>query len=112
MGSAFGGVLSSGSKLVGKSEQEIVQEELELGPMIAGRILGAVPLLQDPAAQQRVNLVGRWLASRSSRPELPWTFGVIDDGEINAFAAPGGYILVTRGLYLSLIHISEPTRPY
>lgn len=107
MGSAFGGVLSSGSKLVGKSEQEIVQEELELGPMIAGRILGAVPLLQDPAAQQRVNLVGRWLASRSSRPELPWTFGVIDDGEINAFAAPGGYILVTRGLYQLLSSDSE-----
>ncbi|MBK7204764.1 MAG: M48 family metalloprotease [Thermomonas sp.] len=107
MGSAFGGVLSSGSKLVGKSEQEIVQEELELGPMIAGRILGAVPLLQDPAAQQRVNLVGRWLASRSSRPELPWTFGVIDDGEINAFAAPGGYILVTRGLYQLLENDAE-----
>ena len=90
---------ASGDKLIGKSEDEVAQEELELGPMIAGRVLGAAPLVKDPAMQKRVNLIGRWLASRSSRPELPWTFGVIDDGEINAFAAPGGYILITRGLY-------------
>lgn len=90
---------ASGDKLIGKSEDEVAQEELELGPMIAGRILGAAPLVKDAAMQKRVNLIGRWLASRSSRPELPWTFGVIDDGEVNAFAAPGGYILITRGLY-------------
>ena len=90
---------ASGDKLIGKSEDEVAQDELDLGPMIAGRILGAAPLVKDPAMQKRVNLIGRWLASRSSRPELPWTFGVIDDGEINAFAAPGGYILITRGLY-------------
>lgn len=88
-----------GEKLIGKSEQEINEEELQLGPLIAGRILGAAPLVADPVMQNRVNLVGRWLASRTSRPDLPWTFGVIDDSEINAFAAPGGYILVTRGLY-------------
>ena len=93
---------ASGDKLIGKSEDEVAQDELDLGPMIAGRILGAAPLVKDPAMQKRVNLIGRWLASRSSRPELPWTFGVIDDGEINAFAAPGGYILITRGLYQML----------
>ena len=90
---------ASGDKLIGKSEDEVAQDELDLGPLIAGRILGAAPLVKDPAMQKRVNLIGRWLASRSSRPDLPWTFGVIDDGEINAFAAPGGYILITRGLY-------------
>ena len=93
---------ASGDKLIGKSDDEVAQEELELGPMIAGRILGAAPLVKDPVMQKRVNLIGRWLASRSSRPELPWTFGVIDDGEVNAFAAPGGYILITRGLYQML----------
>lgn len=95
----LGNVVAPGEKLIGKSEQEVAQDELELGPLIAGRILGAAPLVKDPAMQKRVNLIGRWLASRSSRPELPWTFGVIEDGEINAFAAPGGYILITRGLY-------------
>lgn len=57
--------------------------------------------------QKRVNLVGRWVASRTSRPGLPWTFGVIEDNEINAFAAPGGYVLITRGLYQLLATDAE-----
>ena len=103
LGSLGGGLLGSAlgvtGKAIPKSEAELTQEELDLGPLIAGRILGAAPLLDDPAAQQRVNLVGRWLASQSARPELPWTFGVIDTPEVNAFAAPGGYVLITRGMY-------------
>ena len=82
-----------------KSGEELTEEELQLGPEIAGRVLGAAPLWQNDAAQRRVNRVGRWLASHTARPELPWTFGVIDTPEINAFAAPGGYVLVTRGIY-------------
>ncbi len=61
----------------------------------------------DDGAQQRVNIVGRWVASQTSRPGLPWTFGVIDTPEVNAFAAPGGFILVTRGLYQLLASDSE-----
>ena len=67
--------------------------------MIAGRVLGARPLVDDVPAQQRINTIGRWLASNTARPELPWTFGVINSAEINAFAAPGGYVLVTSALY-------------
>jgi hypothetical protein len=83
----------------GKSEEEQTAEELALGPEIAGRVLGAAPLVHDDAMQRRVNRIGRWLASHTARPDLPWSFGVIDSPEINAFAAPGGYILVTRGMY-------------
>ncbi|BCT93087.1 hypothetical protein LYSHEL_21100 [Lysobacter helvus] len=83
----------------GKSESEQRAEEVALGPEIAGRVLGAAPLWNDAEAQARVNRVGRWMASQTSRPDLPWSFAVIDTQEINAFAAPGGYILVTRGLY-------------
>ena len=86
-------------RAVGKSDQEVAEEERALGPAVTGRVLGVAPLWDDDAAQRRVNLVGRWLASQSSRPDLPWTFAVIDDGEVNAFAAPGGYVLITRGLY-------------
>ena len=96
-----------GEQLIGKSEQEITEQELELGPLIAGHILGAAPLVDDAAAQRRVNLVGRWLASRTSRPDLPWTFGIIESDEVNAFAAPGGYVLVTRGLYQLLADDAE-----
>lgn len=97
--SVGGGMLGAADKMIPKSEQEITDEELELGPGIAGRILGAAPLWKDDSAQRRVNLIGRWEASQTSRPSLPWAFGIIDTPEINAFAAPGGYILVTRGLY-------------
>jgi len=91
----------------GKSEEEQSAEELALGPEIAGRILGAAKLVADDAAQQRVNRIGRWMASHSSRPGLPWTFGVIDTPEVNAFAAPGGYILITRGMYELLANDDE-----
>ena len=74
---------------------------------LAGRVLGARPLWSEPGAQQRANIIGRWVASQTSRPDLPWTFGVIDTPEVNAFAAPGGYILVTRGLYELLGSDSE-----
>ena len=99
MSSGLGSLLGTASKVAPKSEAEQSAEELALGPQIAGRVLGSRPLWSDAGAQQRVNLIGRWVASQTSRPELPWTFGVIDSPEINAFAAPGGYILVTRGLY-------------
>ena len=99
--------LDTAAKVVPKSEDELAAEEMALGPEIAGRILGARPLWDDAGAQQRVNLVGRWVAAQTSRPELPWTFGVIDTPEVNAFAAPAGYILVTRGLYELLSSDSE-----
>lgn len=99
VGSEVASALDVATKVVPKSGEELAQAELELGPMVTGRLLGARPLWDDAAAQHRVNTIGRWLASNTSRPDLPWTFGVIDSPEINAFAAPGGYVVVTRGLY-------------
>jgi len=75
------------------------EQELEVGREVAGRLLGAAPLVNDPALQAYVNGVGRWIAAQSERPDLPWRFGVIESRTINAFAAPGGTVLVTRGLY-------------
>ena len=107
LGQKFGSLLGTAQKAAPKPEHEQLAEELALGPEIAGRVLGARPLWSDADAQQRVNVVGRWVASQTSRPDLPWTFGVIDTPEVNAFAAPGGYILVTRGLYELLSSDSE-----
>ena len=75
------------------------QEEIAIGRQIAGNLLGASPLVKDKQLQKYVNNVGRWVASQSERPDLEWHFGVIESGDVNAFAAPGGYIFVTRGLY-------------
>ncbi len=77
-------------------------EEVALGRNIAGSLLGASPLVKDEALQKYVNQVGRWVASQSERPDLAWRFGVIESTDLNAFAAPGGYVLLTKGLYQKL----------
>jgi predicted Zn-dependent protease len=82
-------------------------EEEALGREVAGRLLAAAPLVNDPALQKYVNQVGVYVAQQSSRPQLNWTFGVIASDDINAFAAPGGYIFVTSGLYRMLRNEAE-----
>jgi Zn-dependent protease with chaperone function len=95
----FGASASAAADALPESEQEKTDEELVMGPQIAGRVLSVMPLLNDPQAQRRVNIIGRWVAAQTPRDDLPWTFAVVDSPEMNAFATPGGYILVTRGLY-------------
>lgn len=79
-----------------------LEEENRIGRQISGNLLGAVPLVRDDRLQRYVNLVGNWVAQNSGRKELTWRFGVLDTEAINAFAAPGGYIFVTKGLYKRL----------
>jgi len=74
-------------------------EEIAIGRQIAGNLLGAAPLVKDDKLQKYVNRIGRWVATQSERPDLPWHFGVIQSEDVNAFAAPGGYIFITLGLY-------------
>lgn len=73
-------------------------EEIEIGEDVAARLLGAAPLVTDAALQRYVNQVGRWLATHTERPDLPWRFGVLDAPQLNAFAVPGGTVFITRGL--------------
>ena len=72
--------------------------EIEIGRQLAAVLLGSKPLHPDLALQRYVNNLGRWISLQSTRPQLPWTFGVLDDPGVNAFAAPGGYVFVTKGL--------------
>ncbi len=75
------------------------EEEIEIGGNLIAGLLGASALVDNPRLQRYVNDVGFWVAAQSSRSELPWRFGVLKSKGINAFAAPGGYIVITRGLY-------------
>ena len=75
------------------------KDEIELGGNLISGLLGAAPLVKNRKMQRYVNDVGHWVAQQSERPDLPWHFGVIKSKGINAFAAPGGYIVVTLGLY-------------
>ena len=81
-----------------RMEPESAKEEADLGRLVAGQLLGAARLIQRPELQKYVNLVGRRVADQSERRDLPWSFGVIDSTAVNAFAAPGGKILVTTAL--------------
>jgi predicted Zn-dependent protease len=95
-------------KNVSKATRDIPQdEEIQIGRDVAARILGAAPLLADVRVQRYVNNVGRWLASQSERPDLPWQFGVLDAPQINAFAVPGGTIFITRGLLEKMTNEAE-----
>jgi predicted Zn-dependent protease len=86
-------------ELLSQSVENIDEaKEIEIGRQLASVLLGSKPLHRDMALQRYVNRLGRWLSLQSPRPRLPWTFGVLDDPGFNAFAAPGGYVFVTKGL--------------
>lgn len=93
--------------LLGALKQNSVDDEIQIGRQVAGNLLGAAPLVKDAKLQHYVNQVGRWVALQSERPDLPWQFGVIDSTDINAFAAPGGYVFITKGLYKKINTESE-----
>lgn len=82
-------------------------QEIALGQGIASNLLGVAPLMPDQNLQRYVNSVGRWLSLQSERPDLPWTFAVLDDNDVNAFAAPGGYIVITKGLLARMNNEAE-----
>lgn len=97
----IGGVLKRAQQF--RELQMTDEEEQQLGAAVSQRIRERYGVVQDPAVHRYVSLVGTVLAQASSRPGLPWTFIVLDVGAVNAFAAPGGYIHITRGA-LGLIH--------
>lgn len=84
----------------GKQELALVSEpqELEMGKQAAQQTRQSIGLVKNDALQSYVQSVGAKLAADSQRPQLPWSFQVVDDPTPNAFALPGGYIFVTRGL--------------
>jgi len=77
-------------------------EEIALGKENDAQVVEALGLYDDETLSSLVTEVGGKLAAQSERPELPWTFRVLDDPTVNAFALPGGYVYVTRGL---LVHL-------
>lgn len=78
------------------------QDEITLGQQAAKDVQQSIGLLDNPQAQQYVANVGLPMARKSERPELPWSFQVVDDPAVNAFALPGGPIFATRGLLTHL----------
>jgi predicted Zn-dependent protease len=74
------------------------QQEIQLGAQAHQDVLKEYAALANPALQAYVNEVGQRLAQHSHRPHLQWHFTVVDSPDVNAFALPGGYVYITRGL--------------
>lgn len=108
----FGKIIDVGRQVVTQqgspAAKEFSQEdEIGLGNALTASFLGASPLHPDANLQRYVNRVGKWIALHSDRPDLPWTFSVIDTETINAFAMPGGSIIVSSGLLKRLGNEAE-----
>ena len=86
--------------VTGKKELSFVSEsqEISMGREYAGQVSKEMGVYPDSGVQRYVGALGKELAVGTERPRLPWTFTVMDDPQVNAFALPGGYIFITRGI--------------
>ena len=86
--------------VTGRPEVVLMSEaqEIQMGKEAAPQIAASMGIYQDDELQRYVEGIGKRMAALSERPHLPWQFHVIDDSAINAFAVPGGFIYVTRGI--------------
>jgi predicted Zn-dependent protease len=84
----------------GKRELSLISEsqEVSMGQQGAKEVTASIQPVADDALQRYVSGLGMQLARGSERPNLPWSFTVIDDPQVNAFALPGGPIFITRGI--------------
>src|SRR3954447_19840808 len=78
------------------------QQEVQLGRDYDQRIQRLLGVYPDPRLQEYVDRIGQKLAAGAERQDLAWTFRVVDDPVVNAFALPGGHVYVTRGLMTHL----------
>lgn len=74
------------------------QQEVALGAQYSQQINSQLPIVQDPEVNRYINVLGDSIARLTSRGDLEWHFFVVNSPEVNAFAVPGGYIYVNRGL--------------
>jgi predicted Zn-dependent protease len=86
--------------VTGKSQFSLVSEgqEIQMGQQAAQEVAQTIGFVENPGLQAYVAGIGKRMAAKSERPNLPWEFHVVNDAAVNAFALPGGFIYVTRGL--------------
>jgi predicted Zn-dependent protease len=103
------GIVASGCAInpaTGGNQLMLVSEsqEIRMGQQYDSQVVATIGVYQDPVWQRYIQQFGARLAATTERPNLPWTFRVVDDPAVNAFALPGGFVYVTRGL---LAHITS-----
>jgi predicted Zn-dependent protease len=90
----------STNPVTGKQDFVLMSEEQEisLGRQYSNEIVKEIPVYDDPELTRLVQKIGEQVAANSHRPELIYRFTVLDSDQVNAFALPGGYIYITRGM--------------
>jgi predicted Zn-dependent protease len=83
------------------------QQEVELGTQYMQQINSQLPIVQDPEVNRYINVLGDSIARLTARGDLPWQFFIVNSAEVNAFAVPGGFIYVNRGLIDRARNLSE-----
>src|SRR5438045_9532781 len=74
------------------------QQEIQMGQEYAQQINAQLPIVQDPELNRYINVLGDSIARLTGRGNLDWHFFIVDAQEVNAFAVPGGFVYVNRGL--------------
>lgn len=97
------------NRATGERHLNLISEsqEIAMGRQADSQVVASMGLYPDAALQRYVQELGTRLAETSERLSLPWTFRVVDDPVVNAFALPGGFIYVTRGLMTYLQNEAE-----
>ncbi len=91
-------------------QQQVLDDykaELEIGRTMSGRLLAFYGFVQDKQLTAYMNQVGRYVAKTGDFPDRRYMFVVLDSDTVNAFACPGGYILVTRGTLATVRNEAE-----
>src|SRR5262249_41663376 len=95
----LGGALKKAQDAKAKADEFSISdaEERQIGETVSLKIRTRFGVVQNAAVHKYVTLVGTTVANVSSRPNLAWTFIVLDTDGVNAFASPGGFVHITRG---------------
>jgi len=83
------------------------QQEVQMGAETAAQVNAQLPMLNDASINSYVNSLGNSIARKTSRADLDWRFAVVNSEVINAFALPGGYVYVNRGVLTNASNESE-----
>jgi len=104
VGAAFALSGCATNPATGQRQFSLVSEgqEIQMGQQSDPEIVKSLGLYEDQRIQAYVARVGKKLSAVSERPNLPWTFRVVNDHVVNAFAVPGGFVYVTRGILTHL----------
>lgn len=104
MALALGGAVATAG---GCAPALTTEQEVQIGRQNAAQVNQQLPIVRDAAINQYINELGRTIAQRSDPRGIPYTFQVVNSNVVNAFALPGGYIYVNRGVIERAANASE-----